>query len=96
MNAALQPVWDAMPSAQGPERDAGVTFSPAGLLPSGRSFFRYHGSLTTPPCSEGILWTVFKDAAEASPEQIRRFAALFPMNARPVQPLHRRFLLETP
>lgn len=84
VNAALQPIWEAMPSSAGPERDAGIPVDPGALLPPGRSFFRYYGSLTTPPCSEGILWTLFKDAIEASPDQIRRFAALFPANTRPV------------
>lgn len=95
-NAALQPIWDAMPAQEGPERNAGTAVRPGDLLPRGRGFFRYAGSLTTPPCSEGVVWTVFKDPIEASPEQIRRFAQLFPVNARPVQGLHRRFLLESP
>lgn len=96
-SAALQPIWDAMPDKEGPERVGGATIRPAALLPpaNARGYFRYHGSLTTPPCSEGVLWTVFKQPLEASAEQIRRFAALFPVNARPVQPLHRRFLIES-
>jgi carbonic anhydrase len=93
-NAALQPIWQAMPSSEGPERDAGTAIRPADLLPGG-GYYRYAGSLTTPPCSEGVNWTVFKQPIEASPEQIRRFAALFPVNARPVQQRHRRELRET-
>jgi carbonic anhydrase len=42
-----------------------------------------------------VLWTVYKDPIEASPDQLRRFAELFPINARPVQGASRRFLLET-
>jgi carbonic anhydrase len=94
-NAALAPIWAAMPKEAGDEKAAGVTIAPGDLLPADRGFFRYHGSLTTPPCSEGVLWTVFKSPIEASPAQIRQFAELFPVNARPPQPLNQRFLLES-
>jgi carbonic anhydrase len=43
------------------------------------------GSLTTPPCSEGVLWLVLKQPVPVSPEQSALFARLYPMNARPVQ-----------
>jgi carbonic anhydrase len=94
-NAGLQPIFDQMPKAEGPEVRASGQFDPAAFFPVSRGFFRYAGSLTTPPCSEGLTWTVFRDAIEASPEQIRQFANLFPNNARPVQPKNRRFLIET-
>lgn len=94
-NAALQPIWAAMPKEAGDEQAIGSTITPADLLPADRGFFRYQGSLTTPPCSEGVLWTVFKQPIEASPAQIRQFAELFPVNARPVMPLNQRFLLES-
>ena len=93
-NAALQPVFDAMPAEAGKEMPlAGLDLK--SLLPAGRGYFRYKGSLTTPPCGEIVTWTVFKEPMEASPEQVAKFAALFPMNARPVQNLNRRFLLES-
>lgn len=94
-NAALQSVWQAMPTTEGPERPIAAPLNVAGLLPKERTYFRYSGSLTTPPCAEGVLWTVFKSPISASAEQIRRFAALFPGNARPVLPVNRRFLLES-
>lgn len=94
-NAALAPLFDAMPAREGPEVRASGSIDPAALMPRSGGYFRYMGSLTTPPCSEGLTWTVFKEPIEASPDQIRQFAALFPNNARPVQRLNRRFLIET-
>lgn len=94
-NAALAPVWAAMPREAGEPKPVGTSIDPGLLLPANRHYFRYKGSLTTPPCSEGVLWTVFRDSIEASTDQIRQFAELFPMNARPVQPLNSRFLLES-
>jgi carbonic anhydrase len=94
-NVALQPVWSAMPAHEGPERAAGITIDPGALLPAGHGFFRYMGSLTTPPCTQGIVWTVLHQSIEASPEQIRQFAALFINNARPVQERNRRYLLQS-
>jgi len=51
------------------------------------------GSLTTPPCTQGITWTLLQQPIEASPEQIRQFATLYANNARPIQGHNRRFLL---
>jgi len=95
-NASLAPIWAAMPGKETPAAAvAGVTVDPSGLLPKTRGYFRYMGSLTTPPCSEGLTWTVLRSPIQVSPEQIRQFASLFPLNARPVQMLNRRFLLES-
>lgn len=94
-NNALQPIFDAMPAAAGPEIKPGIVIDPAALLPKSGGYFRYMGSLTTPPCSEGLTWTVYKEPIEASPEQIKKFASLFSNNARPVQNRNRRFLIES-
>ncbi len=66
---------------------------PAALLPETRGFFRYAGSLTTPPCSEVVLWTVLQQPFAVSDAAIAGFAQIFPMNARPLQPIYRRFLV---
>lgn len=94
-NAALAPIWAAMPREAGEPQQVGASIDPAALLPADRKHYRYKGSLTTPPCSEGVLWTVFKEPIEASSAQIRQFAELFPVNARPVQSLNSRYLLES-
>jgi carbonic anhydrase len=94
-NAALDPVWDVMPMQAGAETALAGALDPRALLPEQRAYYRYAGSLTTPPCSEGITWTVFGAPVEASTAQITNFAALFVNNARPVQGRNRRFLLES-
>ena len=93
-NPALAPVWAALPGSKGPEVVGTAMVDPAALLPGGK-VFRYAGSLTTPPCTESVQWVVYETPATASDEQFARFAALFPNNARPVQPLGRRFLLRS-
>ena len=85
----------AITAEAGPEVSAASTIAPAQLLPAERDYYRYLGSLTTPPCSERVIWTVFRQTITASPQQLGRFAELFPMNARPLQRLNRRFLLRT-
>ncbi len=91
-HTAIQEIWDAIPDVgASPERLAGL--DPNALLPAGRSYFRYAGSLTTPPCSEVVSWVVMTGAIAVSQDQVDAFAALYPMNARPVQPLNRRFIL---
>lgn len=93
-NDALSQLFDAMPMKAGPELRASGVIDPNALLPGSGGYFRYIGSLTTPPCSEGLVWTVFKQPIEAAPDQIRQFASLFSNNARPVQKLNRRFLID--
>ncbi|MCP5364439.1 MAG: carbonic anhydrase [Hyphomicrobiales bacterium] len=93
-NTVLAPVWEIMPASEG-KSTSSRSISPADLLPRDRSLYRYLGSLTTPPCSEKVIWTVFKQPIEASHAQLNQFSALFAMNARPVLPLNRRFILDS-
>lgn len=60
------------------------------LLPQDQRYYMLMGSLTTPPCTEGVLWMVLKQPASVSRDQLRLFAQLFPMNARPIQALNGR------
>ena len=64
------------------------------LLPNTRALFRYEGSLTTPPCSEVVDWNVYEHPVEVAKKDIDVFKAIFPMNARPLQSVNRRFLLK--
>lgn len=87
----LKTLWANLPAQQGKEIPvAGVTINPADMLPAKRSYYNFSGSLTTPPCSEGVNWFVLRTPEKASKAQIERFAAIYSMNARPVQPLNGR------
>jgi carbonic anhydrase len=65
------------------------------LLPTDLSSYRYRGSLTTPPCTEGVTWIVLEHPVELSAEQLERFKTLYTDNVRPVQPLHGRRIVAT-
>jgi len=93
-NPNLDAIWATAPGREG---KAAVAFDidVANFLPAKHDAFRYEGSLTTPPCSETVHWTVMASPQTVSPSQIAAFSALFPSNARPVQPLNRRYVLKT-
>lgn len=95
-NAALAPVFAGMPAAAGEKRAAGAEFDAGALLPARRSYYGYTGSLTTPPCSEGVRWHILKQPVEVSPAQLAAFRKLYRMNARPVQPLNGRVVVVKP
>ena len=67
-----------------------LTFDLMDVLPSNTHDYGYHGSLTTPPCSEGVQWIVLKTPIEISKEQADRFVTTIGVNARPVQPAEER------
>jgi carbonic anhydrase len=94
-NAALKPVFDAMPAKVGETRTLSGGFNLTSILPARRDYYTFMGSLTTPPCSEGVRWYVLKDVIEISAGELAAFKKLYPMNARPVQPLNGRSLQET-
>ena len=73
-----------------------VRLHPKNLLPRVTQYYHYNGSLTSPPCSEGVAWFVMKTPIEVSAEQVAQFTAVMHHNARPVQPMHDRVVLEKP
>jgi len=91
----VQSVWNNLPLEKGDEVPARTTLNLNDLLPPERSYFTYMGSLTTPPCSEGVLWMVMKQPVPISAEQIGIFARLYPMNARPIQSASGRLIKES-
>jgi len=90
--ATLAKVFGRMPTDVGEAATDGP-INPTDLLPDVRAYYRYAGSLTTPPCGETVLWTIFAEPVEVPEAQIAAFAGLYSMNARPLQKLNRRFLL---
>ncbi len=78
----------------GQEVSTDLTFNLMDILPQDTHHFSYHGSLTTPPCSEGVQWIVLKTPIAISKVQADRFNATVGPNARPVQPLEHRDVQE--
>ncbi|WPN47020.1 MULTISPECIES: carbonic anhydrase [unclassified Pseudomonas] len=88
-NTALEPIFAAMPRKAGGRATLGSA-NIADLLPVNHNAYAFMGSLTKPPCTEGVRWNVLTTAVQLSPAQLEAFRAIYPMNARPVQPLNSR------
>ncbi len=91
-NYALNKLWDYIPYEVNREKVVGTKIEAADFLPRNGSYYHYMGSLTTPPCSEGVNWYVLKSSIEVSQNQINKFTNLIRFNARPVQPLNGRVI----
>lgn len=94
-NDTFSAVMAAAPKTEGAAAKP-LTVDIAGMLPAERGRFFYEGSLTTPPCSETVAWNVFWTPIEVAQADIDAFRAIFPMNARPLQSINRRALLQHP
>ncbi len=92
-NPALAKFWDYMPMLER-SVDTDVTIQVSDLLPKEPRYHTYEGSLTTPPCSEDVLWFVMKTPLEVSKKQVEAFLAAIGENARPVQPRNDRVIEE--
>lgn len=95
-NAAFAPVWENLPATSTKEAEtiAGAFIDAADLLPVVRTYYTYQGSLTTPPCTEGITWLVLTTPIEMSAAQIAIFNNIIGNNNRPIQPRNERPLIE--
>jgi carbonic anhydrase len=90
VNGALATLWPTLPAASGAKATIQDVFNPLGLLPVDRSYWSYMGSITVPPCTEGVQWISMQNSTELAQDQLQAFARLYPDNARPVQPTHGR------
>ena len=94
-NPALAAAWSALPAKVGEIQSLKAPLAAEQLLPENRDYYRFSGSLTTPPCSEGVRWLVMKQPVEVSQAQIDAFkAVMHHPNNRPVQPLNGRVVLQ--
>lgn len=97
-NKLVETLWKNLPHEKEHETAVeGVQINAADLLPAKTAaYYTFTGSLTTPPCSEGVTWFVLKTPTSVSNTEVSRFAKLYPMNARPPQPLNGREIRTTP
>jgi carbonic anhydrase len=95
-NPFIQTLWNHMPLEKNQDvAPPSATVDPSAFLPADRGYYSYMGSLTTPPCTEDVLWLVMKQPVQVSAEQISIFSRLYRHNARPVQPSFGRLIKES-
>ncbi|MDF0750226.1 carbonic anhydrase family protein [Marinobacter sp. 71-i] len=93
-NTALAKAWAQMPE-KGEVKALTSDISPLEILPKEHDYYRFNGSLTTPPCSEGVRWLVMKQPISASKAQIDQFLqVMHHHNNRPIQSTNARPVLE--
>ncbi|WP_374448125.1 carbonic anhydrase [Providencia sp.] len=93
-NPAIEQILKSIPKEKNKEKELSTTIDLTPLYPEDKNYYRFSGSLTTPPCTEGVVWLVMKQPIKASKEQIEKFQkALGHPNNRPIQPLHGRVIV---
>ena len=94
-NPFIQTLWNNLPLEKNtPVQPPSAVIDLAALLPATRGYYTYMGSLTTPPCTEGVRWLVMKQPIQVSADQINIFSRLYKNNARPTQPTAGRLIKE--
>lgn len=94
-NRLVQTIWNNLPLEKNDPVIPTSLIDMNQLLPERRKYYTYMGSLSTPPCSEGMLWMVMKQPMQLSADQIAIFPRLYPMNARPTQAGSGRLIKES-
>lgn len=89
-NPLIEQLWTQLSKSGKTSSASDMTVNAQALLPHDKTYFNYSGSLTTPPCSEGVNWMVFAAPVEVSADQIARFREFVPYDARPVQAINGR------
>jgi carbonic anhydrase len=94
-NPALAKLWEQLPEEEGEPIALKNRVTPSELMPNNKGYYRFSGSLTAPPCSEGVRWLLMKNPITASKEQIDAFKkAVHHSNNRPVQALNGRVIID--
>jgi carbonic anhydrase len=89
-NAVMATLWPHLPEKPGTTATVTEFVNPAGFIPEDPGYWTYMGSLTAPPCTEGVRWFVFEQPLAVSRDQLRKFAALYKVNSRPMQDIGKR------
>lgn len=93
-STTLKDVWANMPHQPGKHK-VDHQISVKGLLPENKDYYRFNGSLTTPPCTEGVLWMVLKQPMTVSSAQVKDFThTMHHTNNRPIQPINARMIID--
>lgn len=89
-NPLIAEIWKQIPAIGETNTVSDRMINAASLLPNKKAYFSYNGSLTTPPCSEGVSWNIFVEPITVSEDQIETFANIYQVDARPLQPINGR------
>lgn len=89
-NINFESIWANLPERPRQKRSVGVKINAIDLLPASKRYFAYSGSLTAPPCTEGVKWQVLREPLEVSEEQLMKIESILGANSRLVQPLNER------
>jgi carbonic anhydrase len=90
--SAFASLFKKLPAEEGATAKITQAFDLTAFLPGDRDQYQYEGSLTTPPCTEGVKWTVLKDPVRVAPDEVAAYKEMFPKTNRPTQPLNDREL----